>query len=291
MIPLPVEEFLLDGDEPAISGESEGEGQDVFLCHGLSATRKYVTHGSRALPRAGFRLHTFDARGHGESGPAPEGEGYGYGFLVDDLDRVISERALSEKVVIGGHSMGCHTAVAWALRHPDRVAALVLIGPVFGDPELKASEARWDERADALAKGGPEAFAAEIASTFDDPEVAGTVRRLALERAGLHRNRAAVVEALREVPRSFPFGGLEDLETIQVPVLVVGSRDEADPGHPLATAEAWATAIPDSRLEVERVGESPLAWQGGRLSRLIAGFLEEALDPEHGAKSRSRSVT
>lgn len=271
---MPVEQFLIDAPDPQIAGESEGEGPDVFLCHGLSATRSYVTHGSHALPRAGYRVHTYDARGHGSSGPAPEGEGYGYPFQVRDLERVISERSSRERVVVGGHSMGCHTAAAWALENPERLAALVLIGPVYGDPDNLPSDDRWDERATALEEGGPEAFAAEIQASFDDPEAAALAYRLALERAGRHRNREAVAAALRQVPRSDPFDDLEDLKAIRVPALVVGSRDEADSAHPLAAAQAWAGMIPESSLVVEDVGDSPLAWQGGRLSRLIAEFLD-----------------
>jgi hypothetical protein len=33
--------------------------------------------------------------------------------------------------------------------------------------------------------------------------------------------------------------------------------------------EAWARTIPGARLVVEEAGSSPLAWQGGQLSRVI----------------------
>lgn len=272
------EPFLSGRVDPVLAGESEGEGPDVFLCHGLSATRRYVTHGSHALPRAGYRVHTYDARGHGESGAAPPDQGYGYEFLVRDLDRVVAERASDPRVVVGGHSMGCHTAVAWALDRPDLVEALILIGPVYTGDEALGDDERWDDRAEALETGGPEAFAAEVSRGFSDPGVAARVGRLALDRAGLHRNREAVADALRQVPRSAPFEELGELESIQVPTLVVGSRDDLDPGHPLAVAIAWAEAIPGARLVVEEEGEAPLSWQGGRLSRTIAEFLDERLD-------------
>jgi hypothetical protein len=55
-----------------------------------------------------------------------------------------------------------------------------------------------------------------------------------------------------------------------VPVTVVASRDEADPEHPYATGERWAQAIPGAELRSEEPGSSPLAWQGGQLSRVIA---------------------
>jgi pimeloyl-ACP methyl ester carboxylesterase len=73
-----------------------------------------------------------------------------------------------------------------------------------------------------------------------------------------------------------PFEGLEELETLNVPALVVASYDEADPGHPYSIAEEWAERLPRARLVSEEPGKSPLAWQGGRLSRAIADFLEDA---------------
>jgi pimeloyl-ACP methyl ester carboxylesterase len=54
-----------------------------------------------------------------------------------------------------------------------------------------------------------------------------------------------------------------------MPALVVASRDEADPGHPLAVAERYAAAIPGARLAVEPAGSSPLAWQGGQLAKAL----------------------
>ena len=77
---------------PAMRGEAAGEGPPIVLCHGITATRRYVLHGSRALERAGHRVIAYDARGHGESDPAPAGEGYGYPELVGDLERVVASR-------------------------------------------------------------------------------------------------------------------------------------------------------------------------------------------------------
>jgi hypothetical protein len=49
----------------------------------------------------------------------------------------------------------------------------------------------------------------------------------------------------------------------------VASNDEADPGHPLEIGKAYAAAIPGARLVTEEPGKSPIAWQGGQLSRVI----------------------
>ena len=47
-------------------------------------------------------------------------------------------------------------------------------------------------------------------------------------------------------------------------------HDEPDPGHPLSVGEAYARTIPGARIVTEEPGSSPIAWQGGQLSRVIA---------------------
>ena len=87
--------------------------------------------------------------------------------------------------------------------------------------------------------------------------------RFTRERMLLHRHPDALAEALRQVPRSRPFGAMGELEALAVPALVVASHDAADPGHPREVAERYAERLPRARLIGEAEGESPLAWQGG----------------------------
>jgi pimeloyl-ACP methyl ester carboxylesterase len=260
-----------------LAGEEVGEGPPIVLLHGLTATRRYVLHGSLTLARRGYRLVSYDARGHGESSPAPEEQGYGYPELTRDLAAVLADRCPGERPVLGGHSMGCHTAVAYALDHADAVAALVLEGPVtLGIRATEEVLASWDRLGDGLKRSGVEGFMeAYEADLRVDPAWRETALRITRERMERHRHPEAVARALRQVPRSLPFEGLAELETLDVPALVVASYDEADPGHPYAMAEAWAERLPAARLVSEEPGKSPLAWQGGRLSRVIADFLEE----------------
>jgi 3-oxoadipate enol-lactonase len=269
--------FRLDG-APALHGEAAGEGPPIVLCHGITATRRYVLHGSRALERAGRRVIAYDARGHGESDPAPPGQGYGYPWLVGDLERVVAATVGEGRFLLVGHSMGAHTAVAYALAHPQRLSGLVVIGPVYVGEVSAESLAYWDGLADALASGGVDGFVDYIDSVQGiDPAWRDSVLGFTRARLQLHRHPQALVEALREVPRSRPFESLAELERIEVPALVVGSHDEADPGHPYAVAAAYAERLPRSELISEEPGQSPLAWQGGRLSRQLAAFYTKAL--------------
>jgi pimeloyl-ACP methyl ester carboxylesterase len=269
--------FEVGSNGVRLAGEEVGEGPPIVLLHGITATRRYVLHGSLALARRGYRLVSYDARGHGVSSPAPEGQGYTYEELTRDLAAVVADRCPGERPVLCGHSMGCHTTVAYALDHADEVAALVLEGPVtLGIPATDEVVASWDRLADGLERDGVdgfmEAYEADLSAA---PSWRETALRITRDRMQLHRHPEALARALREVPRSVPFDGLAELESLDVPALVVASYDEADPSHPYAIAEAWAERLPTARLVSEEPGKSPLAWQGGRLSRVIADFLEE----------------
>lgn len=275
------------GREVTVRGEVAGEGGAIVLCHGITATRQSVIHGSRRLERGGYSVISYDARGHGESDPAPPGHGYGYPQLREDLGAVIGGQTGGGRVVLAGHSMGAHTAVGFALADPDRVAGLVLIGPTYRGKIEAESLRYWDGLSDALDDGGIDGFVSYIDRLQGiDPRWRESVLRFTRERMERHRHLDALVAALREVPRSSPFETMAALEALAVPTLVVASHDAADPGHPYAIAGEYAERIPGARMVSEPEGQSPLAWQGGRLSREIEAFCAE---PEVGERLRMGS--
>ena len=248
-----------------------------MLLHGLTATRRYVVMGSRALERSGHRVIAYDARGHGRSSPAPSPSAYSYDDLGGDLEAVLDSLGV-ERAVLAGASMGAQTILWLALRLPERVEGLVVITPGY-DPETQDDPARltrWDALADGLEQGGVEGFLAAYGEPGVPSRWRDTVITVIRQRMSQHEHPEAVAQALRVVPRSRPFGTLEELGAIvDVPVTVVASGDEADPGHPQALAEAYAAAIPGARLLTDEPGTSPLAWQGSQLSRVIAEVAAE----------------
>ena len=264
-------ELAVEREDLRLAGESIGDGPPIVLLHGITATRRYVVHGSKVLARRGYRQISYDARGHGQSEPAPRHGGYSYAELAADLEAVLDAEVGERPAVLAGHSMWAHTAVSYALARRDRLAALVLIGPVYMGFVDEQALAGWDRLADGLERGGVEGFM----DAYDrglDPAWRETILRFTRQRMLEHRHPDAVARALREVPRSAPFEAISELEFCDLPALVVASRDEADPSHPYAVAAAYAESLPQARLVSEGEGESPLAWQGGKLSREIASF-------------------
>jgi pimeloyl-ACP methyl ester carboxylesterase len=256
--------------------EDSGGGRPIVLAHGLTATRRYILHGSRLLERAGYRIVAYDARGHGQSSAAPSPGAYTYRDLVGDLKAVLDALDL-ERPVLVGVSMGAATTLALALQQPERASALVQITPAYTGVERDNRETvlrDWDSLADGLEHGGVDGFIAAYGEPPIEQRFQAIVVRAIRQRLERHEHPEAVAAALRAVPRSAPFGGVADLERLALPTLVVASRDAADPGHPYAVAAAYAERIPGAELVSEEEGKSPLAWRGAQLSRVIADFLQ-----------------
>jgi pimeloyl-ACP methyl ester carboxylesterase len=287
-----------------LSGEHAGEGPPVVLLHGLSATRRYVVMGSRLLERSGYRTIAYDARGHGRSTPAPNPGAYGYEHLAEDLTAVL-DALEAPRALVAGASMGALTALRFALSHPERVAALGVITPAYdpaapapaferGDAQVEGlhnhpnhnalaeglrNRSNYNALAQGLRSGGVEGFVAAYDFSNIPEQWRETVEKVVRQRLALHRHPEAVADALEVVPRSRPFAELSDLTAIGVPTVVVASRDEVDPGHPLALAEAYAQTIPGADFKVEQGGppvHSPIAWQGGQLSRVLVELASQA---------------
>jgi pimeloyl-ACP methyl ester carboxylesterase len=261
-------DFTVQTGGVTLAGDEEGDGTPIVLLHGLTATRRYVVMGSRSLERSGHRVVAYDARGHGASSPAPRPDAYGYDLLADDLEAVLDDLGI-RSAVLAGASMGAHTIARFALARPDRVAAAVFITPAY-EPGRDDGLAGWDRLAEALRDGGIEGFVAAYDLTRIPETWHETVVKVIRQRLGQHASLDAIADALQAVPRSHPFESLDDLGRIGCPSIVVASGDEADPGHPFGVGERWAEALGDATLRTEEDGTSPLAWQGGQLSKLIA---------------------
>ena len=141
----------------------------VFL-HGLASNMTRWAELVRETSLADRHdLIRVDLRGHGES--MTRGR-YDLDVWIDDLAHLLDQER-AERACLVGHSLGATLALAFALRHPDRVAALVLIDPVFRDA-MAPDKAHWVRHARLFAW-------------------AATLVR-ALNRIGLHRRTLAPLD-------------------------------------------------------------------------------------------------
>lgn len=190
----------------------------------------------------GVSVLTWDCRGHGCSGK-PSGP-YRVEQFADDLAAVF-DHAGWEKAVCAGASMGGTVTLAFAARHPGRVAALGLIDTTawYGPDAPRA----WAERAEkAKSEGLASLTAFQETRWFSDgfrnanrDFVDRCVDIFCKNDLGAYAETCAMLGAadLRDA-----------LPGIHVPTaIVVGEEDFATP---VAMAEAMHEAITGSTLEV-----------------------------------------
>jgi pimeloyl-ACP methyl ester carboxylesterase len=104
-----------------------GEGPLVIAAHGITSNHRSWGVVAGQLGGA-VRLVAPDLRGRGRSNELPPP--YGIAQHADDMVAVLDSLG-EETAVVAGHSMGGFVAAMVALRHPERVSALVLVDGGF----------------------------------------------------------------------------------------------------------------------------------------------------------------
>lgn len=187
-----------------------------------------------------FQAYTPTLPGFGAAPP--------HDWTVDAVADELAEslrKAGHDRAVVGGCSMGGYVALAFARRHPDRLAGLVLANTRADadSPEALAGRAATLK---LVAEQGTATLVEKVlprllgASTRRDrPELVERVRTLGCAQSA-EAIRAAVV-AMRDRPDS-----TADLPAIAAPTLVlVGAEDEFAPPE---VGAAMARAIPNAEL-------------------------------------------
>lgn len=202
----------------------------LLLSHGYAASAEMWKPNLDALG-ADRQVILWDMRGHGRSASPPDPDAYSEALAVADMAAVLDEVGV-DQAICGGLSLGGYLSLAFALAHPQRVAALVLVdtGPGFRNAEGRQ---KWNRLASSIAtsyeRDGLAAMpdSAEVGAGPHDPV------GLALAARGvLLRHDSRVIDAL---------------PAIEVPTLVVvGALDRPY----LAAADHMAAKIPNARKVV-----------------------------------------
>lgn len=109
--------------------ETFGDGPWLVFAHGLTGNRQ----GSRRqmTPLADrYRIAIYDQRGHGDSTPVMDPALYDLDRMAGDMAVVMDALGI-DQAIVGGESMGAATTLRFAMRHPERVTALLLTAPAF----------------------------------------------------------------------------------------------------------------------------------------------------------------
>jgi NAD+ synthase len=115
---------------------TDGEGPPVILIHGMSASLADWWRLMPLLVSAGYRAIAVDLLGHGDSAKPRDPQQYSIQTVYKALEEWIDELGLGSAFYLIGHSLGGYMSLTYALHHPDRVQAMVLINPLYSLKQL-----------------------------------------------------------------------------------------------------------------------------------------------------------
>jgi pimeloyl-ACP methyl ester carboxylesterase len=252
-----------------LAAESTGSGPDVLLVHAGVTDQRSWAHVVDAL--SGHRCLTYDARGYGRTNYQREDGWSPAGDAVAVLDAYDVDRA-----VVVGSSMGGRTSIDLALSHPERVRALVLIGPAVSgapeptyEPEVLALDETWEAAEAAGDLDAVNEIEARVwldGPTAPEGRVTGAPRDLFLQ---MNRRALAADETGEQ---SAEVSAWDRLAEIGVPtLLLVGEHDLRYIHENCAHA---ARTIPGARLvELPGVAHLPHLENDERTIAEIAAFV------------------
>jgi pimeloyl-ACP methyl ester carboxylesterase len=246
----------------------------VLAIHGITSTSRTWMATARALGDRAALLAP-DLRGRGRSIELPPV--VGLDAHVRDMVAVLDAVGL-ERAVVAGHSLGAYIAARLAVRHPERVARLVLVdggltipasvgappaqfvqeflGPTFARlemtfPDVAAYQAWWAQHP-AVTDADVDRADLDAYAAYD---LIGEAPQL---RSGI------TPQVVRD--DSLDLFGEADADRLTVPSVFLcaprGMVNDPHPMQPLAEVQAWASADPERRraVEVPDTNHYTIAW-------------------------------
>jgi 3-oxoadipate enol-lactonase len=257
---------------PGTAYRVSGEGPPVVLVHGLGLNQNMWQWQRDAL-NAHFTVIEYDLLGHGDSAKPPGP--YPMKLMTDQIIRLIDHLGI-ERCALVGFSLGGLIVQSFALAHPGRTSALVI---------LNAAHGRTQEQRDALMNRVQQVREHGPASTVEaalerwftpgfarrSPQVLEQVRQWVLA------NDAGVYPEVYHLLAQADIGLERAISNIKCPTLVV--TGEEDHGNSPAMSRRMAELIPGARAEIlEGLRHMALAEDPEKVNTLLLSFLLEVMD-------------
>ncbi|WP_156255573.1 alpha/beta fold hydrolase [Sandarakinorhabdus oryzae] len=248
----------------------------VVLIHGSNASLHTWEPWVQRLVANDYRVITLDLPAHGLSGPTPEGL-YTSAAYVGIVEKLVDRLGL-KYFALGGNSMGGGVAWRYALKHPERLTALILVD-ASGQPQPKGSSpplgfrlARVPIARDILATVTPrslieKSFKQSISNqAIATPAMIDRYWELLLYPG----NRRATVQRFGQYQGDD--GAAAQLKTLAVPTLIIWGRE--DKLIPVSVAAWFNSQIKDSRVTIlDGIGHIPMEEAPDRSLAPVLPFL------------------
>lgn len=252
--------------------EIAGEGQPFVMIHaGVADSRQWNSEFAHFADR--FRVVRYDLRGYGKSEPV-EGE---FSHMAD-LVGLLVQLELRGPIVLMGCSMGGGLAMDFALAHPSRVGALIMVDSGPSGLDLDVPTPEKFEQAEEASKAGDLDLLAELETQiwFDGTGRTPAQVDPAMRRLLYDMNRKALAQESRHLGERLadaeaPAAGR--LGELSMPVLII--IGDQDVPYILAAAEYMEGHLPSARKEIIRdAAHLPNMDHPAEFQRIVDDFLE-----------------
>ncbi|HEV3188420.1 MAG TPA: alpha/beta fold hydrolase [Acidimicrobiales bacterium] len=238
--------------------QRNGAGPVLVWLHGFTQT-KDSGRTFRSILAGTYEVLTIDLPGHGENSSIAAS--------LDETADLLASSLPSEPFILGGYSMGGRVALHFALRHQERLSALVVLSATLGlrdDVERAARRARDNALADRIELIGADAFLDEwlaqpmFATLPDDP----------LERVARSSNARGLANSLRTTGTGTQAWLGETITAVTVPTLVIAGTNDT---KFVNEARLLDDALPTSTTSlVKDVGHAAHLERPGEVAALLA---------------------
>jgi pimeloyl-ACP methyl ester carboxylesterase len=268
--------LMLDREDGRIAYDVQGAGPLVICAPGMGDIRQTFRYLVPALVDAGYRVATFDLRGHGESDTTFAT----FDDLAEASDIIALADHLGSPAAVIGNSMGSAAGVIAAAQRPELVTTLVLVGPFVRNPKGSAfttalmrvvlaplwAASFWKAYLPSLYAGRKPADQAVFTGTAN-----AALRRKGYATAFSKTTRLSHAPAEAVLPQ------------VHTPVLVV--MGERDPDFPKPADEAaWIQEQLNAEvLMVPDSGHYPQSQQPELVNPAVVAFLAKHSRKAHGA--------
>jgi pimeloyl-ACP methyl ester carboxylesterase len=252
--------------------ETAGTGMPLVMIHaGVADSRQW--NNEFAFFSQTHQVLRYDMRGYGKSEPV-EGE---FSHL-SDFDSILDALGIDEPLVLMGCSMGGSLAMDFALSHPAKARAIIMVGSAPSGLELDVPTPAKFADAEKAFEAGDLDLVAEIETQiwFDGsgrtPEqVNPEMRKLLYE-----MNRLALIHEVKQLGKRLPnteTPAAARLQDLDIPVLiVVGSHDTP---YIRAAAEYMEENIKSAqKVVIEDAAHLPNMDQPHEFQGIVADFLK-----------------
>lgn len=224
-----------------------GSQTHLLFVHGLGGDLDAWQFVREHLSESGYSAVALDLRGHGYSGHPTSAQSYTLEKLHEDILCVLDAEGL-QQVVLVGHSGGAIGALSFALRHPERLRALVLIAGSSAPPHYMRNALVRTLLNTALSVGAVVRFrkAGKWHSPYPQGKFHKEVEWYGLMRTMYHNSMRSYLLLLKTFLKADLREGLASVHTPTL-LIIAGEKDGI---YPLSVSKTIQEELPGARLAV-----------------------------------------